>query len=196
MDDIAAIAEENDGLVTSRQARRAGLQDSVLSRLTKRGRLERVARGVYRVAYSTPDRFSQYREAVLWAKAQRGPQEVAVSHFSALMLYGISDANPRSIEITVPKTARLRRRWPKGVVVHRAELAGSEVTVHEGIPVTTIVRTVADLISTRARVDLVRQAVGDARREGLIDAATSRRLRREVDARKRAEGSVNEPVQR
>jgi len=48
MNELIAIAEENDGLLMSKQARRAGILDSVLVRLAQRGRLERAARGVYR----------------------------------------------------------------------------------------------------------------------------------------------------
>ena len=70
-DELAALAEENDGLVTADQARQAGFTDSVLARLVQRGRIERTARGVYRVPYLTPGRFPQYREAVLWAKANQ-----------------------------------------------------------------------------------------------------------------------------
>ena len=36
-----------------------------LVRLAQRGRIERTARGVYRIPYVPLNRFSQYREAVL-----------------------------------------------------------------------------------------------------------------------------------
>ena len=51
MDELYAIAEEHDGLLTSKQARAQGIQDSVLVRLAQRGRLERMSRGVYRIAH-------------------------------------------------------------------------------------------------------------------------------------------------
>ena len=44
--ELIALAEENDGLLTATQARKAGISDSVLARLTQRGRLLRTARGV------------------------------------------------------------------------------------------------------------------------------------------------------
>ena len=126
-------------------------------------------------------RFSQYQEAMLWAKANRGPNEVAISHLTALNVYGISDANPDRIHITVPRSTRLRRQKPKGVVVHRGVITGDDIQIHEGIPVTTIGRTIEDLLNSRVRVDLVRQAISDARREGFIEDAEVRRLRRKVD---------------
>lgn len=182
-DELLLIAEEHDGLVTAGQARQSGFTDSVLARLTRRGRLERTARGVYRIPHFPSTRFSQYVEAVLWAKANRGPHEVAISHLTALNLYGISDANPDRIHITVPKSTRLRRQRPKGVVVHHDVITGDDILVHEGIPVTTIDRTIKDLLNSGTRVDLVRQAITDARREGLIEDVEARRLRRKVDVR-------------
>ena len=180
-DELVALAEDQDGLLTADQARKAGFTNSVLARLVQRGRIERTARGVYRVPYIPPGRFSQHREAVLWAKANRGPGDVALSHATALVVYGISDANPQLIHLTVPRSARLRRQKPKGVVVHRQDLSPEEITVEEGIPLTTICRTVVDLLRSNGRIDLVRQAISDARHAGLISDAQVRQLRRRVE---------------
>jgi len=137
---------------------------------------------VYRVPYFSPGQFSQYREAVLWAKANRGPDPVAISHTTALAVYGISDANPASIHLTVPADARLRRKTPKGLIVHHADLSTGDITVQEGIPVTTIERTIADLLQSGDRTDLLKQAVADARREGYITETDAVRLRRRIES--------------
>jgi len=89
MDELYAIAEEHDGLLTSKEARALGIQDSVLVRLAQRGRLERMSRGVYRIAHFPADRLAQYREAILWAKASQGPERIALSHETTQLLYGI-----------------------------------------------------------------------------------------------------------
>lgn len=183
MDEIIAIAEENDGLFTSKQARNVGILDSVLVRLTKRGRLERVARGVYRIAHFPQSKFSQYREAIMWAEANHGPEEpdVALSHETAFALYGISDANPSLVHITVPKAARLRRKRPKWIAVHRGDLHQLDVTLHEGMTVTTVARTVTDVLNATGRIDLVRQAVADARRNGYINDSAAARMKRQIN---------------
>lgn len=88
MDELVAIAEENDGLLTSKQAREAGILDSVLVRLAQRGRLERAARGVYRISHYLQAELTQYREAVLWAgSSHHESHDVAVSHETALLIY-------------------------------------------------------------------------------------------------------------
>lgn len=181
-DELAALAEDNDGLVTAEQARAEGFTDSVLARLVQRKRIERIARGVYRIPYFSPGQFSQYREAVLWAKANRGPEPVALSHETALAVYGISDANPATIHLTLPRDARLRRKTPKGVVVHHSDVSPDDISIQEGIPVTTIDRTITDLLQSRGRTDLLKQAVSGARREGYITEADAARLRRRIES--------------
>ena len=180
LDDLLPIAEQNDGFVTAGQARALGVSDSVLARLTQRGRLERVARGVYRIPYFPSDRLSQYREAVLWTRASHGPENVALSHETALAVYGISDVNPSRVHVTVPRNARLRRRKPKWIVIHRAELPTSDITVHEGLPVTSVERSVRDVLTETGRSGLAHQAIKDARKEGYINAAEAKRLARQV----------------
>jgi predicted transcriptional regulator of viral defense system len=176
-DKLVTLAEENDGLFTSVQARDAGFSDSVLVRMAQRGKIERTGRGVYRIPYVPLNRFSQYREAVLWVRAHRGPIQVALSHETALVVYGISDANPASIHLTVPNSARLRRECPGAIVIHHADLAADEVTIVEGLPVTTVARTIDDLLQSGGRIDLGKQAIADARKEGFISADEAQRLR-------------------
>lgn len=190
LDELLPLAEQNDGLVTATQARALGIRDSVLARLTQRGKLERVARGVYRIPYFPADRLSQYREAVLWARASHGPQQVALSHETALGVYGISDVNPSRVHLTAPKDARLRRRRPKWIVIHWDDLQRKDVATHEGLPVTTVSKSVLDVVNTTGRLGLARQAVKDARREGYVSVAEEKRLTRQLNLHARGRASV------
>jgi predicted transcriptional regulator of viral defense system len=180
MDELFALAEEHDGLLTSKEARAAGIQDSVLVRLAQRGRLERMTRGVYRIAHYPSDRLAQYREAVLWAKASQGPERIALSHETALLLYDISDANPSRVNLTVPTSARLRRKCPEWVAIHRANLSLQDIGEHEGLPVTTVSRSIMDVLLATHRIDVARQSVSEAVREGLLNSAEASRLRRSI----------------
>jgi len=180
MDELFLLAEEQGGLFTSKEARSLGIQDSVLVRLKQRGRLERMSRGVYRIAHYPADRLAQYREAVLWAQASHGPECVALSHETALLLYGISDVNPARVSLTVPMSARLRRKRPEWIVIHRADLTPQEIYQHEGMPVTTVERSIMDVLSATHRVDIARKAISDAVREGLLNAAQASGLRQRV----------------
>ena len=182
MDELYALAEEHDGLLTSKEARALGIRDSVLVRLTQRGRLERMSRGVYRIAHYPADRLAQYREAVLWAQASHhGPERIALSHETSLVLYGISDVNPSRVHLTVPKSVRLRRKHPEWIMVHRADLTAQEVNQHEGMPVTAVERSIMDVLSTTHRTDITRQAITDALSEGLLSSTQAGSLRKLVN---------------
>ena len=64
---------------------------------------------------------------------------VVLSHRSAAALWGLR-RHAGAIEVTSP--TRLRR---PGITIHQATLPADEITVHEGIPVTTAARTLFDL---------------------------------------------------
>ena len=132
------------------------------------------------IAHFPANRLAQYREAVLWAQASQGPERVALSHETALLLYGISDVNPARIHLTVPMSARLRREQPEWIVIHRADLSPQEITQHEGIPVTSVERSVMDVLSTTHRADIAKKAIVDALREGLLNAAQASGLRKRI----------------
>lgn len=177
-DELFALAEEHDGLLSSKEARADGIQESALVRLAQRGWLERMTRGVYRIAHYQVDRLAQYREAVLWAKASQGPEVIALSHETALLLYGVSDANPSEVNLTVPTWARLRRKYPDWVAIHRANLSPEDIGEHEGLPVTTVSRSIMDVLLATRRIDVARQSISDALRDGLLNNADASSLRR------------------
>lgn len=183
MDELYLLAEEHDGFFTSKEARALGIQDSVLARLTQRGRLERMNRGVYRIAHYPTDRLAQYRESVLWAQASHhGPEHhIALSHETALLIYGLSDLNPSRVHLTVPKVARLRRKHPEWITLHHADLKVQEIGEHEGIPITTVERSIVDVLATTHRIDIARQAITQALRDGLFTTAQASGLRKMVN---------------
>jgi Transcriptional regulator, AbiEi antitoxin len=181
MDELFELAESNDGLFTSKLARAKGIKDSVLVRLAQRGRLVRTTRGVYRIAHYPSDRFAQYREAVLWAQASNGPEQIALSHETALLIFGLSDVNPAKVHLTVPKHARLRREKPSWIIIHRADLAAGELTEHEGMPVTSPERTITDFLAATHRAELARQAVAEGQREGYLNSEQVARLRQQIN---------------
>jgi very-short-patch-repair endonuclease len=69
-----------------------------------------------------------------------GPGAV-LSHRSAAALWGIRSNASSSIEVTVPRRSDFRGRIRR----HSASLPADEMTIYEGIPVTTVPRTIFDL---------------------------------------------------
>jgi very-short-patch-repair endonuclease len=112
-----------------------GLGHGAIDHRVARGLLHPVHRGVYAVGHAVLSRHGVWMAAVLAA----GPNAV-LSHRSAAALWGIRDGGGRDVDVTV---ARDRKR--PGIRAHRAALAPDEITIEDGIPVTTPARTLLDL---------------------------------------------------
>jgi predicted transcriptional regulator of viral defense system len=157
------IASDRYGYVTPHDATSIGAQDRVLVDMERHGHLHRVSRGLYRFRSFPPSVRDELMAATLW------PNRLGViSHDSALDLWDLGDVNPAKIHVTVPKTARVRRRVPPAYVVHVRNLDEGDVTNVEGIPVVTPLRAILDGIERHLDDRLIRQAIDGAQRRGLL----------------------------
>lgn len=100
------------------------------------------------------------------AVALWGGQGATVSHRSAAALWGVLPARG-----TVHVTCRRRRNPRPGIAVHHRRLPADETTTHDGIPVTTVARTLLDIAATEGRNVLVR-ALREAEYLRLADATS------------------------
>jgi predicted transcriptional regulator of viral defense system len=157
------IAECQGGYFSARQARSVGLSKALLSHHARRGRFLRIRRGVYRLA-----EFPEMPHADLMVAWLAAREKAVISHESALLLYGLTDLLPAEIHLTVPRTASRRR---PGVRLHTARLSGEEIAFRNGLPVTTLPRTIVDLIRSGVAEEWVHQAVRQALERGLVSEA-------------------------
>jgi len=159
-DELYRIAEPQGGYFRSGQAARAGFSRKLLwHHHQKTGKFLRVAHGIYRLAQFPA---SGYEDLfVAWLKC--GPKS-AISHDSALALYDLSDVLPGRVHVTVPRTASRRR---DGIRMHTNRLGSGDVVNREGLPVTSVARTIADVARAGLSEDQVARAVRDALRRGL-----------------------------
>lgn len=178
------LAESQSGYFTAAQARAAGLHPVRLVQLERTEDIERLSRGVYRLARYPISPFGQYMEASLWPQVRRPELRGTVSHESALAIYGLSDVSPNKVHITLPPALRIRRAPPAHLAIHHADLDPKDVQVVEGIPVTTAERAIRDVHPAHLGPALVRQAIDDGRRTGYLSADQAKRLKSELLSRK------------
>lgn len=88
-----------------------------------------------------------------------------VSHESAAAVHGLGDVDPLRIHLSVPSTFG---RSSDVVVLHRVELAPTDVEVRLGWSVTTPVRTLLDTAAGELSQELLEGAVRDALERGLL----------------------------
>jgi len=133
---IADIAATQAGLVTASQLRMSGTSPTSINRLVAERRLTPVRNRVY-VLSGVPDDPKRATRAVsLVAPA------AVVSHRSAAWMHGLLSRPPQFVEVITPPQRELRLQ---GVRPIEARFSPDDVTDHEGIRVTTVVRTLIDL---------------------------------------------------
>ena len=174
------LADNQIGYFTAAQARAAGLHQVQLAQLHQRGDVERVTRGVYRLTRYPISLLGQYMEAALWPQVRRPDAHGVISHESALAIYGLSDANPAKVHVTVPIAFRIRRAVPTRLVLHYTDLTPTDVQQVDGVPVTTAARAIRDAHASHLGPALIGQAIRDGRRTGHLTIDDAERLEHEL----------------
>ena len=168
---IAEIAARQHGVVTRRQLLSIGVTAAGIDKRLRRGALHAVHRGVYAVRHPALTRQGDYMAAVLALGSG-----AALSHVAAAALWGLRAERGPRIDVTVPTAGGRKRR--RVIVVHRAVISPDEVTVLDGIQVTTPTRTLIDLADVLGQRQLER-AFDQAIYLGLdVPDLTARRGRR------------------
>jgi predicted transcriptional regulator of viral defense system len=133
---LADLATRQHGVVSVRQLERLGYTRSSAAKAAGVGRLQRLHRGVYAVGH----------EALTWegwcvaAVAANAP--CVASHWSAGCIWGLTRSRPTG---KFHITATTRRHRKEEFHVHFAELTDEDTSSVQGIPVTSVARTVLDL---------------------------------------------------
>jgi len=162
---LSSFAEGQWGLVTSRQARVAGVGWSSLDFLRREGLLDRVAHGVYRIrAAGEPDHLP-LRAAWLqldpatpaWTRLD-DPGVALVSHASAASMYDVGDLRADVHEFTLP----IRRQTERpDIRLHRGHVPPQYRVIIGGLPVTRAAWMLRDLLADHIEPTQVAQITAE-----------------------------------
>jgi uncharacterized protein DUF559/putative AbiEi antitoxin of type IV toxin-antitoxin system len=159
---VADLAGRQWGVVSRGQLRSLGLSRDTIDHWLRARRLQAVHRGVYALGHAALRREGRWLAAVLAC----GPGAV-LSHRSAAAHWGLVATAATRIDVTAPAS----RHGTDGVRLHRSRSLGAQdTTSHQGIPVTTIPRTLLDLAAT-AQSQHLERALAQAQRLQLYDHA-------------------------
>jgi predicted transcriptional regulator of viral defense system len=176
-DALFGVAQAQSGYFTTGQAAAAGYSPQLLRKYLGNGRVVRVRRGIYRLVHFPASEHEDL--VVLWLWAARAG---AFSHETALALHDLSDALPSKVHMTIPANWRRRRlRVPTGLVLHYADISGGDRAGFSAVSITSPRRTLRDCLEANVAPDLVRQAVLQARRRGLISGKDGTELNASLD---------------
>lgn len=171
IDDIYE-AVDDFGLITSAEAREHGMPNAELVQLARRGKLRRVARGVYRMPVWP------YQEAAPYAIAVKsaGPDAYLYGE-SVVALLGLAPTDPGRMWVASP--GRVRRSLGEGVrVVERQPKA--RVEHYEGVPSQPVADAVRAAAGTMGRSRAL-QAAEEAERLGYLAQNEKDRLVEELE---------------
>jgi very-short-patch-repair endonuclease/predicted transcriptional regulator of viral defense system len=147
--EIAELAKRQHGVVGRRQLVDLGLGEKAVEHRVAIGRLHPLHPGVYAVGHRLIPKHGWWMAAVL-ASGKRA----ALSHHSAAALWGLRGYSERAIEVLVPHKSTSSKQIRR----HYSSLLADERTVEEGIPVTTVPRTIFDLAGAEP-VDAIQSLV-------------------------------------
>lgn len=152
---LREIAHIQGGIVTRKQAIRAGLSSGVIISKLKYGRWQQVYRGVY-ATFSGP----LSRTARLWAAVLYAGNGAELSYETAAELHGLVRRPCPLIHVSIPASRRVH--GAPGVVIHVSARAGA-TRFHRGeIPHTPVDDTIIDLVDAANSLDDVREVVNRA----------------------------------
>jgi hypothetical protein len=156
---IAQVARRQHGVVGRQQLLELGLRRRAIEHRLAIGRLHLLHPGVYAVGYPLVPREGRWMAAVLAC----GPEAV-LSHWSAAAFWGIRPNSRTRIDVTVPH----RSRSSAPIRRHISHVPIDEQTTEEGIPVTSVPRTIFDLAATEP-VNVVENMLREAEYRQLYD---------------------------
>jgi predicted transcriptional regulator of viral defense system len=176
-DALFGVAQAQSGYFTTGQAAEAGYSPQLLRKYLGSGKVARMRRRIYRLVYFPASEHEDL--AVLWLWAE---QAGVFSHETALALHDLSDVLPSKIHMTIPSSWRRRRlRVPPGLVLHYADISAGDRAGFSAVPITSPRRTLRDCVEANVSPELVRQAVFQARRRGLISEKDGAELNASLD---------------
>lgn len=175
---IADLAERQHGTISLAQLNALGLSRQAVAKRVDAGRLHRIHRGVFAVGHARLTREGRWHAAVLAC----GPGAV-LSHRDAAALWNLRPSARRRIDVS---TIRRGRQGPAGVELHRVRrLDPVDVTVRDGIRVTTVSRTLVDLAEVVDRAAAAK-ALHEAEVLRLLDVASVADAVARANGRRRA----------
>jgi hypothetical protein len=150
------LATRQHGVVSMSQLVGMGYSDDTVLEWAVVGRLHRLHQGVYAVGHRRLSWHSRCWAGVLGAEANEVDEVVwpaVASHGSAAYLWGLYRYAPERIDVTAP----IRRRAKRDFIVHFSSiLVPADRGEQEGIPVTSVARTLLDLAIRATPVQLER----------------------------------------
>jgi very-short-patch-repair endonuclease len=144
------LMDNQEGVVGRAEAKDIGVSPQAIGRRMRRGRWQRIQRGVYGTFTGSPS-----RNARLWAAVRRAGPGAMLSHETAGELHDLVGKHASTIHVTVPHRRRPAQQKPiRGVTIHRSRHSGVAQRLPDWhVPRTSVEDTVLDLVASLRSLD-------------------------------------------
>jgi len=168
---LFSLAAQQGGYFTAAQAKDLGYSYQAQAHHVSAGNWHRVDRGLFRLAEWVPELHDDLRRWTVWSKGR-----AVVSHETALSVHDAGELESGKVHLTVPPAFTMT---DDAVVLHRADLDGTDIVEHAGFRVTTPARSLVDVAAAGADEEQLARAIKDVLDRGLT---TLRQLRSRAEA--------------
>lgn len=173
LETLELAASDQWGIITTAQAHREGITRLQLGRLAEQGTVQRIRRGVYLLPSAQSGASMPIRASWVALNPKLYPDErwasdpaIVVSHESAATLHRIGDLIPA--QDTFSAVGRKQTNHEDIRVYTNRNFAEGDIANIDGLPVTSVERTIADLAANKIeRNYLATLAVDGLKREGV-----------------------------
>lgn len=172
---LFSLASEQAGYFSAAQAKAIGYSYQAQAHHVAAGNWTRVDRGLFRLTEWIADVHDDLARWTLWSKGR-----AVVSHETALAVHGIGEFETARVHLTVPLQFTMR---DDALVLHHADLPGTDVLQRTGFRVTTPVRSLIDVAALAPEEEHLGRAIADAQRNGLLTLRSLRARAEMVDVR-------------
>lgn len=150
-DKLEALMESSKGVVTAKLADAHDIHREYLSEFVRKGKLERIAHGIY----ITPD---VWEDKMLIQQLRK--EKMVYSHETALFLNDLTDRDPVAYSVTVPTGYNTSKLNQEGMIVHTIKkelfelgICTKQTSFGNDIRVYNMERSICDILRDRNNQD-------------------------------------------
>ena len=171
---LSELSSSQWGMFTTAQAIRSGVTRRQLSELSKKGHIERIDFGAYHLEGAPTERFSDIKAAwisiepqkYVWERLAEWEKGIVVGGHTAANLYEVGDLWPSPFLFMSQNRKQTRK---EEITFRKFALSRNDVTLIEGLPVTSPELTIATLASESTDLSHIETVVSDLYKIRSID---------------------------
>lgn len=173
---LQSLSASQWGMFSSAQAQGSCVGRTQISRMLSDGRVEKCAPGIYRFTSGEETSFAEIKahwlaafpKETAFSRIQKARPDAVVAGRTAAYMHQMGDMYATPYTFIVEKRKQTRNQM---ISYQTWEIEDPDIEIIEGLPVTRVERTIADLIRLKEEQSLVDDVIKDAVRAMAIDSS-------------------------